>query len=250
MPRRRKVDVARAVEDATLLLSDHIDQLKVLKRPLAPHEFWQLDRAVTTLHQLRRDTEGAIPKKVLERMSPEDLDTITASSRGTAFDRGHRCRAVRGRRPPGVRARLVRAVHVEHLAVVGDPVPRARERFLRELRAPDSRALMAVLAEEPDTFCGWMLTKPHANEIVAGYTRRPLRRKFGLGSTLARAAASTSSCRSASGSGRMPPSAWQRNHPGYGRLYHKVTDEETIPLDAVLLRVGHEPARNHRAPRA
>ncbi len=105
------------------------------------------------------------------------------------------------------------------------PQPVLEDRLLRELRAPDSRALMAVITEEPDIFCGWTITKPMVNEIVAGYTRRPLRRKWGIGSSLAMAAGINFG---------EPVGVWfwtyatermALKHAGYSRLYHKVTNE-------------------------
>ncbi len=61
-----------------MLLSDHIARLKTKAKTgsLSPSDFYQLDRATERLHQLRQDIEGQIPKKVLERMSPEELETV------------------------------------------------------------------------------------------------------------------------------------------------------------------------------
>lgn len=80
MPRRPKVNLPRSVEDGIVLLSGHIDNLKKATRKgrtLDAGEFYQLDRATERLNQLRQDIEGPIPKKILERMAPEDLETVT-----------------------------------------------------------------------------------------------------------------------------------------------------------------------------
>lgn len=79
MPRRKETNIPRAVEDGARLLSDHIAKLQkqAKKHTLSPAEFYQLDRATERLHQLNQDIAGPIPKRVLEKMTPEDLDTVT-----------------------------------------------------------------------------------------------------------------------------------------------------------------------------
>jgi hypothetical protein len=68
------------VEDGIILLTEHIQRLrkKAARDGLEARDFYQLDRATERLHLLQQDTDGPIPKKVLERMSPEDLDTVNA----------------------------------------------------------------------------------------------------------------------------------------------------------------------------
>jgi hypothetical protein len=97
-------------------------------------------------------------------------------------------------------------------------------RLWPEVHRPGNHALVAVLHDDPSTICGWIVTRP-GNEIVAGYVRRPLRRKWGIGRALADAGGIDFGA---------PVGVWFwtyacermfRDHAGYGRLYHKVTDE-------------------------
>lgn len=81
MPRRKKVDIARAVEDGIALLQGVIDHLTKQQRRhklLKPFEIGQLLRATEQLHAIRQDVEGPIPKAVLQKMDPEDLQTLTS----------------------------------------------------------------------------------------------------------------------------------------------------------------------------
>lgn len=116
------------------------------------------------------------------------------------------------------------------------------DKLFRAIRGPDGRSLVAVTAGEDPAMCGWMVTRPQRNEIVAGYTRYPLRRKWGIGSTLAIAGGIDF---------ERPVGVWMwtyatermfLNHAGYGRLFHKVTPDDPNPAQ----RSEAQERRQHR----
>lgn len=124
-------------------------------------------------------------------------------------------------------------------------------RLFRAMRSPTAQVLVAVVhvPEDPrPVLGGWVVTRPQHNEIVAGYTRYSMRRKWGIGSSLAIAGGIDF---------EKPVGVWFwtyaterlfREHAGYGRLYHKVTDDPHSPRPGAAPRRPHDP-RTHQGRR-
>lgn len=91
------------------------------------------------------------------------------------------------------------------------------------LAAPGTRALVAELPVDSDTFLGWAVTVPGRNEVSFAYTRHSYRREFGICTSLLTAAGIDFER-------PMPVRFWTRAterialRPGYGELYHRVTE--------------------------
>ena len=87
-----------------------------------------------------------------------------------------------------------------------------------------ARALVATAPGEPDVRCGWLVAIPERNLVIAAYTLRKLRRRWGIATALAEAAGIDM---------RAPVGVWfwtyacERMVTEHGkRLYHRVTELE------------------------
>jgi hypothetical protein len=91
------------------------------------------------------------------------------------------------------------------------------------LADPRSRALVAELPVDSNTFLGWAVTVPSRNEVTFAYTRHPYRREFGICTSLLTSAGIDFER-------PLPVRFWTRAterialRPGYGELYHRVTE--------------------------